>query len=129
QLMHLAKPKREVIESLAPGEIVQGVTRLLQRAGRLRGIPVELAECEPPCQILASRARVEQILVNLLLNAADAITPPGSIAIQFSCPRDRLEIAVRDTGAGIPPELVARIFDPYFTTKGDAGNGLGLAIV
>ena len=130
QLMHLAKPKQEVVESLAPGHIVQDVTKLLQRAGRLRGIPVELVEPEGALRILASRARVEQILVNLILNAAEAITPPGAITIRFTRqPNDRLEIAVADTGAGITADTLAQIFDPYFTTKGDRGTGLGLSIV
>jgi PAS domain S-box-containing protein len=127
-LMHLAKPKSETVERLLPGEVVQAVTMMLQRAGRLRGIEVELDETTQT-HVLVSRARLEQILVNLMNNAADAITAPGSITIRISpATEGRLQIAVADTGEGISPELIAQIFDPFFTTKGD-GTGLGLPVV
>ncbi len=130
QLLQLAKPTREVVESLAIGEIVQDVTQMLQRAGRLRGIAIELADVEPSPRVYASRPRIEQIFVNLILNGAEAITPPGTISIKIEAvPTDRVAITVLDTGSGISPEVLGKIFEPYFTTKGDDGTGLGLSIV
>jgi PAS domain S-box-containing protein len=130
-LMQLAKPQREVLESLVADDIVRDVVKMLQRAGRLRRIQLELAASDPTLRILVSRARIEQVLVNLILNSAEAIKPPGTIWIRVAPRRDqRVEIMVQDTGAGIPPELADRIFEPYFTTKGDdQGTGLGLSIV
>lgn len=130
QLLQLAKPRREVVESLSVGEIVQDVTKMLQRAGRLRGITIELADVEPSPRVYASRQRIEQIFVNLILNGAEAIEAPGTISIKIAAVlKDRVEITVLDTGSGISPETLGRIFEPYFTTKGDDGTGLGLSIV
>jgi PAS domain S-box-containing protein len=129
-LMHLAKPQREALESLSPNEIISDVVKMLERAGRLRRIKLELAPSDLTLRIVVSRARIEQVLVNLILNSAESITPPGTISIGVAAIGQRVEIAVRDTGAGIPPELVDQIFEPYFTTKGDdQGTGLGLSIV
>ena len=82
----------------------------------------------------ATRGRLGQLFLNLLLNAADAI-PEGSAArheIRVSISRDgmgRALVEITDTGNGIAPALVARVFDPFFTTKAvGAGTGLGLAI-
>jgi PAS domain S-box-containing protein len=128
-LMQLAKPQREVLESLVADDIVRDVVKMLQRAGRLRRIQLELAASHPTLRVLVSRARIEQVLVNLILNSAESIKPPGTIWIRVA-PRDqRVEIMVQDTGAGISPELADRIFEPYFTTKADQGTGLGLSIV
>lgn len=71
---------------------------------------------------------LQQVLVNLLTNARDALDRTGEIAVTTSAdPRGGVRVVVRDTGRGIPPEALPRIFDPFFTTKAD-GTGLGLSI-
>ncbi len=85
--------------------------------------------------ILADAHDVQQALVNLVLNARDAIENRGAIEIamrpaEITPGQKAVEIVVRDTGSGIPPEVQARIFEPFFTTKPEGtGTGLGLAIV
>jgi two-component system cell cycle sensor histidine kinase/response regulator CckA len=85
----------------------------------------------PP--VVGDEARLVQVFVNLLVNAAEAL-PEGEadrheIRIEVSVEGGRVVIAIRDDGAGIPPEIVSRIFDPFFTTKPvGTGMGLGLAI-
>lgn len=72
-----------------------------------------------------------QAILNLLLNAAEAIEQGGAILVQFGPPDSRgkqFHLVVSDTGPGIAPEALERIFNPFFTTK-DTGTGLGLAIV
>jgi len=73
--------------------------------------------------------RINQVLLNLYLNAIESMEPGGELGVELSAgDKDhRIEIRVSDTGCGIPAEHLSRIFDPYFTTK-SAGTGLGLAI-
>jgi signal transduction histidine kinase len=71
-----------------------------------------------------------QALINLLLNAAHATPPRGTVRISAEHRQNRIGIAIADTGPGIPKEIVDRIFEPFFTTKPPGeGTGLGLAIV
>jgi PAS domain S-box-containing protein len=69
----------------------------------------------------------EQVVVNLITNALQAMQPGGVLSIQLEPRGQAVELRIADTGPGIPPELVDRIFDPFFTTKKE-GTGLGLAI-
>ena len=73
--------------------------------------------------------RLNQVLMNLLSNAADAIAGEGKIVITTSHTAEAFLISVRDTGGGIPEDIRSKIFDPFFTTKPvGQGTGLGLAI-
>lgn len=111
--------------------------------GKGHRVALELADGLP--QIHADRSQVEQILLNLCINARQAMPDGGTISIRTrfvtmdvqqaaKCvpldakPGSYVEIRVRDTGCGIEPAAVSRIFDPFFTTKPD-GHGLGLAAV
>jgi two-component system, NtrC family, sensor kinase len=79
--------------------------------------------------VLARPGQLEQVLFNLLLNAAQAMRGEGRIEVQLRLESATAVISVRDSGPGIPPEHLARIFEPFFTTKAaGAGVGLGLAI-
>jgi signal transduction histidine kinase len=75
------------------------------------------------------RSQVDQVLLNLLANAAQAITGPGEITIETRADGAWVEVRIADTGPGIPREVMRRIFDPFFTTKPvGEGTGLGLSI-
>ncbi len=79
-------------------------------------------------RVLCNPRQLNQVFYNLLLNARQAISGKGEIAITTATRGDRALIVVRDDGAGIPPDNLARIFDPSFTTRGArVGAGLGLA--
>ncbi len=79
----------------------------------------------PP--IVADRVRLEQVLLNLLLNALEAMPAGGSLTVKAHRENEKVRIDVIDTGTGIPAELQDKIFNAYFTTKG-GGTGLGLAL-
>jgi signal transduction histidine kinase/HAMP domain-containing protein len=80
-------------------------------------------------EILADKHQIEQILVNLILNAIQSVNGEGRIEISTDFEGGWFRITVADNGCGIPPEHLTRIFDPFFTTKGvGKGTGLGLSV-
>jgi two-component system sensor histidine kinase AtoS len=82
---------------------------------------------DEPCVVLGNHAELEQLFLNLVLNAHDA-TPGGSgVAVEVSRTDTHVAVTVADGGPGIPPELLERVFEPFFTTKA-RGSGLGLAV-
>ncbi|RNC72737.1 MAG: HAMP domain-containing sensor histidine kinase [Desulfuromonadales bacterium] len=74
--------------------------------------------------------QIEQVFINMLLNACHAISGLGEIRIRtgFDQERDEICVAISDTGCGIPEEVLPKIFDPFFTTKENKGTGLGLSV-
>jgi two-component system NtrC family sensor kinase len=81
----------------------------------------------PPVDCI--RSAIDQVFLNLLANAAQAIAGPGAITIETRREGDAAIVAIGDTGPGIPPDAMGRIFDPFFTTKPvGEGTGLGLSI-
>ncbi|MEW6430635.1 MAG: ATP-binding protein [Myxococcota bacterium] len=111
-------------------EIVSLAIRSVQGELKARG-RLEEALDEVP-RIRASRTQVGQVVLNLLINAVQALDPAkrNTNWVRVSLKRDgrSLVLSVADTGAGIPADVLGRIFDPFFTTKQDGGTGLGLAI-
>jgi signal transduction histidine kinase len=93
---------------------------------------IELQNCIPPDlpAITADSNQLSQILMNLLLNAAQATAPGGRITILADKVKfaEFVELRVRDTGAGIPADILPHVFEPFFTTKRGRGTGLGLSI-
>jgi two-component system NtrC family sensor kinase len=84
-------------------------------------------ESLPP--VLGSSTRLQQVFLNLLLNARDAMPGGGMVEIRTAAHNGSVEVEVTDSGAGIPAELLHRIFDPFFTTKASGrGTGLGLSV-
>ena len=114
---------------VAVGEAIDGALSLL--AGRVRdaGAVIERAEPSPDVAVLAGRIRLEQILVNLLQNALDALRdhPDPRIAISVAATPAMVAITIRDNGRGLSPEARGNLFIPFATTKA-TGLGLGLVI-
>ena len=101
----------------------------LARAGA--PISIDLAIQEDLWSASVDPGQIGQVLQNILLNARQAMPDGGIVEIRAQNvaaegPADRVRISIRDCGCGIPADVVARIFDPYFTTK-PGGKGLGLA--
>ncbi len=101
--------------------------RLLESRWRDR-ITVERDYGELP-QVDCDPGQINQVLVNIVANACDAMGEKGTLTITTRAAGDAVRIAIRDDGPGIPPDVQKRIFDPFFTTKDvGAGTGLGLSI-
>lgn len=95
-----------------------------------REVDLSLTCCASGLWVEADPVQVEQVLVNLVTNARDALPGRGRIQITLDQDGSDLRLTVDDDGAGIPPEVLPRIFEPFFTTKeGGAGAGLGLTSV
>jgi GAF domain-containing protein/ActR/RegA family two-component response regulator len=95
-----------------------------------RGIHLEVTTRLAPAlpQVSGDPAELREALTNVILNALDAMPGGGRLVLATSARDAHVEIAVTDTGVGIPPEIRDRIFDPFFTTKGPKGTGLGLSM-
>jgi signal transduction histidine kinase len=109
--------------------VTEGVFRFMQCDAKLKKVrKVGLNIKARPSVMLNSRA-MRQVLVNLLRNAADAVSPErGEIRVEVGESELEAWVDVRDNGTGIPPEIGQKIFEAFFTTKGEKGLGLGLDI-
>ncbi|MBI2161593.1 MAG: GAF domain-containing protein [Candidatus Rokubacteria bacterium] len=92
-----------------------------------KDIVVSVALGLEPCTILGDHAELEQLFLNLLMNAHEATPPRGMLRVELAVTGGRATAAVIDTGPGVPAALLERVFEPFFTTK-QRGSGLGLAI-
>lgn len=109
------------------------VQTLLRRTAKLLSrtlgptIAVELDLCEEPCWISVDEAQFENALVNLAVNARDAMPNGGRLSLSCHPVGDQVEIRVSDNGAGMSAEIQERVFEPFFTTK-ELGKGTGLGL-
>ncbi len=119
----------------APVQVADVVRRVLDNVDpqcTASSVVVEFAAAEPIPLVLADEDLLMQVFLNLVLNAVQAMPDGGSLAVtviakRTSRRRNMVEIAISDTGRGIPPENLQKIFAPFFTTR-RTGTGLGLAI-
>ena len=124
-------PAPVIREPVAINEVIQRALSLMQEQMRLRQIDVHLNLCQSDPVVIGNAIQLEQVFINLLTNARDAVgtSPQRAISIECAISHDVVELAFSDTGPGIPKGLEQRIFDPFFTTKEvGRGTGLGLSI-
>ncbi|HEY5658429.1 MAG TPA: ATP-binding protein [Myxococcota bacterium] len=143
QLLTLSRKQALRPEPIDMPALLAGMRILLERTLGER-IRVEIGECEGGLRCVADRAQLESVLLNLAINARDAMPEGGTLAIEAaSAMLDEAQaaerpdaerspytvISVRDTGVGIPADMLGKVFDPFFTTKAvGAGTGLGLSM-
>lgn len=114
--------------------LINSCLALLEQQFYLRQIQVHRAYFENEVEILGDSTRLEQVFINILTNAMDAIEAvphrkSGDIEIQVTHTADKVTIRITDNGIGIDPTLTEKVFDPFFTTKEvGRGTGLGLSI-
>lgn len=136
QLQAFSKPESSEFGPQDINEVVDEVVRMTRATiGHSTNVTTRL-DAEN-AYVYGARPLLQNVFVNLLLNARDAMPDGGEITISTQVDsesptggdRPTLLVSVRDHGTGIPEDLTKRIFDPFFTTKGKNGNGLGLASV
>ena len=130
-LRALWNPKPDERRPVSVVEALRAAVRVTASAVQERARLVEDYAVVPP--VLGSATRLEQVFVNLLINAAQAFpqgdTLHNEVRVVLRGSDDRVTVEVSDTGSGIAPELMPRVFDPFFTTKAHGiGTGLGLPI-
>src|SRR6185295_1703459 len=142
----LAFSRRQILapEPIDLGALAEGIFDLLRRT---LGEDIEI-ELRPSARLwpaMADKGQVESALLNLAINARDAMAPGGKLTIETrnahldddyvrlnpeTAPGDYVMLAVTDTGSGMSPEVIARAFEPFFTTKATGkGTGLGLSMI
>jgi len=126
-LLAFARPLHVEPRSVSPGELFDRA--LLLAADELTAKQIRLARDESPAlpPAWADPDLVCQVLLGLLANAAEAVPPGGEITLGARMNDGAVELAVTDSGPGVPQELRERIFEPFFTTR-PRGTGLGLAV-
>jgi signal transduction histidine kinase len=115
---------------MAPVDLValmESSITLVKNQFRLGGIVYRYDHPGQPVLVNGNSNHLQQVLVNLMLNAVQAMQPDGHLDLVVSGQGKEARIVVRDTGGGITPEALTHIFDPFFTTKNE-GTGLGLSL-
>jgi signal transduction histidine kinase len=126
----LVSKAKEEPELLSANEVVREVLDLMHSDLQYRRVIVSTRLDDPPPLVLADRVQLQQVLLNLIMNACDAMRERDSgerLLVVSTAADGDARIEVRDQGTGIPPDTLTSIFKPFVTTKSD-GLGLGLAI-
>jgi signal transduction histidine kinase len=129
-LVNYARPGPLVLSNLSLHRLVTDTLGFLEGQPALRGKRAENLVPEDLPHILVDSNQLSQVLMNLLINAAEATPDGGRITVSAKKLTfvDSIEICVSDTGSGIPAEVLPHVFEPFFTTKPGKGTGLGLSI-
>jgi signal transduction histidine kinase len=124
-----AKPMHAQFEYVNITELVDGIATLLAHDLQASNVQVVIHRSANSITAKADIALLEQVMINLVKNALDAVEHDGTgiITITVGEKNNRVTIAVADNGAGIDPEMLPRIFVPFFTTKPN-GSGIGLSL-
>ncbi|MCC7518833.1 MAG: PAS domain-containing protein [Verrucomicrobiae bacterium] len=128
QFLRAVRPTCPALEPCPANDLLKEVLHVLQPELDQKGVLVEREFGRDLPRLLADRGQMKQVFFNLIRNGLQAMTDGGILRIRTELVGDRIAVTVRDAGDGIPPELLQRLFEPYFTTK-EEGSGLGLLIV
>jgi signal transduction histidine kinase len=128
-LLEFSRDKEPEMAEASINDIIEKALDILENECRLRHITVEKNLSGEMPSILLDLGLMQQVFVNLLINAVEAIEENGVISIKsyVNANRKSVGVEVADTGGGIPPDDMAKIFEPFFSTKKN-GTGLGLAV-
>ncbi|WIM06721.1 MAG: HAMP domain-containing histidine kinase [Candidatus Nitricoxidivorans perseverans] len=113
-------------ETFAVGDLLAELSQTFEPLAREKGVAFRIGR-GGDALLTGNRKALAGALTSLIENALQAVDTGGGIAVEAECHGDRVALSVRDNGRGMPPDVLARLFEPFFTTRSD-GTGLGLAI-
>ena len=119
-------------ESVALDGIMTECQSMIEPQAKKRGIRLSFPRFDEPCFVLADRTRVKQILINILSNSIKYNRTDGSVTVEWAAsPPCSIRVSIRDTGAGLPPEKLAQLFQPFnrLGQEGSAEEGTGIGLV
>ena len=128
QFLGAIRPAPVQLKLSSLNDVVEKTLELLRPEIENRGVAVKTKLSRNLTATPVDATQLQQVLVNLVKNAAQAMTTGGTLTLQTGETSDGVWVSVADTGGGIPPEQINRIFEPFYTTK-KKGSGLGLMIV
>ncbi|MCX7803600.1 MAG: ATP-binding protein [Planctomycetota bacterium] len=126
-VMDFSRPATPQLKPADLNALIERVCRVQNETLLNRNIRLFLDLDRSLPDVMIDETQISQVLINLIQNAADSMPAGGELSISSRRKEDMAEMSVADTGVGIPPELMDRIFSPFFTTKQN-GTGLGLAV-
>jgi signal transduction histidine kinase len=118
------KPERRPVEL---GSVIGAVLGLVRGRAEKQRVNTTLEMRDGAITLVADAEQLQQVFVNLVLNALDVMPAGGVLTLATRCKENRVEVEVSDTGPGIPKEMIPRLFQPFASSK-DTGLGLGLVI-
>lgn len=128
-LKTFARKETHAVMQADLGTVIANALDLTDHRLKQTGVDIDYRRPHPPISVAANPVHLEQVLINLIANAADAMEdgPVRVLSISVGAANGQVRIKVSDTGTGIVPDNMATLFDPFFTTK-PAGKGLGLGL-
>jgi signal transduction histidine kinase len=130
-LLDFARQQSRTLQAVALPDVVDRVLALQRSALQKARITTSVAFGSQLPSLRGDPRELQQVLLNAVVNARQAIQDkggPGKITIHARQSDHHVVVSVEDTGTGVPPEVLERVFEPFYTTKGEEGTGLGLSI-
>jgi two-component system, sporulation sensor kinase B len=122
-----AKPAPESVENLNVKTEMERVIDIVRPLANMNSVEVQTSLI--PCNVKGERQKLQQCLLNIIKNAIEAMPNGGTLEVYISIEKDQVLIRISDTGVGMTKEQIERLGEPYFTTKGRRGTGLGMMVV
>jgi PAS domain S-box-containing protein len=120
------------LEPTSVAEVMLECQAMIEPQGQKRGIKMTFPRFDLPCFVNADRTRLKQVLINLLSNAIKYNQPNGSVVVAVECAPERTRVSVKDTGAGLPPDMLVQLFQPFNRLgqerNSEEGTGIGLVM-
>ncbi|MBU0502863.1 MAG: response regulator [Candidatus Omnitrophota bacterium] len=127
RLLRFSLPSKGEFKEVDINNVIKSIVSLVKHQFELTGVVVGERYADNPLLVLVDEKQIQEMILNLLNNAKDAISGKGTISIATYVKENLVRISIEDSGSGMSDEVLNKLFNPFFTTK-DKGTGLGLSI-